>query len=76
MWPLSPGPLPRVHGGHALQVGKREVNLPFPPYCVPRSENSAVFCEMAKSWPLHIAQPRRGKIPGEDSDLAQKWILT
>lgn len=31
--------------------GKAKFVVPFPPYVVPSSENSAVFCAMESSWP-------------------------
>src|SRR6185503_14163967 len=43
-------------------AGSAKVDLPSPPYIVPSSENSAVFCEIGSSWPWHKAQPVGGKL--------------
>src|SRR5262249_44007375 len=43
--------------------GRAKVVCPLPPYCVPSSENNAVFCEIARICPLHSAQPLGAKLP-------------
>src|SRR5579884_1127293 len=42
------GTLPR-------KSGNAKVVVPLPPNIVPRMEKSAVFCVIARSWPLHSA---------------------
>src|SRR6266852_5778142 len=48
-------------GTRLCRLGSAKVVCPLPPYMVPSSENSAVFCEIDRSWPLHRAQPRGAK---------------
>src|SRR5438874_9372848 len=50
-------------GGRPLRSGRANVVLPSPPYWVPSNENSAVFWLIARSWPLHRAQPLGAKLP-------------
>jgi len=63
----KPGPAslipPTWTGERPLNSGRPNVVRPSPPYVSPRIENRAVFCEIARSWPLQNAQPRGAKLP-------------
>src|SRR5687767_14999097 len=52
-------------GARPWRSGSAKFDLPSPPYVVPSSENSAVFCEMGRSWPSHRAQPWGAKLNGK-----------
>ena len=41
---------------------------------VPSSENSAVFCEIGRSWPSQNAQPVGGEVEPEDPDLGYELV--
>src|SRR3954467_660065 len=45
--------------------GRAKVLLPSPPYVVPSSENSAVFCEMGINCPSQNAHPLGAKKNGK-----------
>ena len=62
---LSPGPWPGCIAARPSRSGSAKLDLPSPPYVVPRSENSAVFCDNGRSWPLHHAQPLGAKLNGK-----------
>src|ERR1044071_119533 len=53
---------PQFRGTEPCRSGSANVDLPSPPYIVPRSENRAVFCEMGRSCPLQKAQPVGAKL--------------
>jgi len=59
----SPGPWPGCIGALPCRFGRAKLDLPSPPYVVPSSENSAVFCEIGISWPSHNAHPTGAKLP-------------
>src|SRR6185295_12930105 len=58
----SPGPWPQNIGALPCMLGSAKVDLPSPPYMVPSSENSAVFCEIGRSWPWQRAHPVGAKL--------------
>src|SRR5688572_10087103 len=61
----NPGPWPGCMGARPCRSGSAKFDLPLPPYVVPNSENSAVFCESGRSWPSHQAQPLGAKLNGK-----------
>src|SRR6185295_11057736 len=61
----SPGPWPQNIGALPCMLGSAKLDLPSPPYMVPSSENSAVFCESGSNWPSHQAQPLGAKLNGK-----------
>lgn len=60
----SPGPCPGCMGARPCRSGNAKLLCPLPPYVVPSSENSAVFCDKGSSCPSHHAQPRGAKLNG------------
>src|SRR6266498_1656390 len=60
-----PWPTPVCIGALPCRSGKAKVDLPSPPYVVPRSEKSAVFWLSGISWPSQKAQPFGGKLNGK-----------
>src|SRR5437763_8318701 len=65
---LSPGPgwlPPTWSPAEPWRFGRAKLLFPSPPYVVPSSEKSAVFCESGRSWPLHHAQPFGAKLNGK-----------
>ena len=60
----KPGPCPGCMGARPCRSGKAKLLCPLPPYVVPSSENSAVFCDKGSSCPSHHAQPRGAKLNG------------
>src|SRR5688572_19038230 len=61
----NPGPWPGCMGARPCRSGSAKFDLPLPPYVVPSSENSAVFCESGSSCPSHQAQPLGAKLNGK-----------
>src|SRR4051794_39459769 len=55
-------PWPWCIGARLCMLGSAKLVWPLPPYIVPSSENSAWFWLIARSWPLHNAQPLGGKL--------------
>ena len=59
------GPGRDASGAFPCMFGSAKLLLPSPPYVVPRSEKSAVFCEIGRSWPSQNAQPFGAKLNGK-----------
>src|SRR5688572_15615170 len=64
-WRERPGPCPGCIGALPCKSGSAKVDLPSPPYVVPSSANSAVFCESGINCPSHHAQPFGAKLKGK-----------
>src|SRR5215218_3436807 len=60
-----PGPCPGCIGARPCRSGSAKFDFPFPPYVVPSSENSAVFCDNGSNCPSHHAQPLGAKLNGK-----------
>src|SRR5256714_5000669 len=61
-WSESPGPCPGCIGARPCRSGSAKLDLPSPPYVVPSSEKSAVFCEIGRILPSQNAQPLGAKL--------------